>query len=1081
MRRLELGFDTKVTNRESLRAVVEDVRNLTKEAAAAEVKLKGLLSNKQGTQAAPFQIFSKQMDRELADIDRQLTQIEESFSRSTVAASGFNNVLKGIAVTAIATGAEELARYAARTETLAVVTDQLSKVNGINVQATRQQVDAVKALGITTQESLSTINRMIFANLDLRRSTDLARVAQDAAVIANKNSSEALDGLVLGITTRNARVLRTYGIVVDFEREYKKVAQEYGRELTNTEKTQVAFNTVLEKGTQIQGSYEASMLTTGKQLTSLSRQFDEAKNSIGNGFVPILGAAVRELSAMAGWLERNGDAVSTFATTAATAGIGARVGSFFGPWGTAAGAVLGGAAGMYLAPTEEGNIIPSAQAGLQSINRRRAELERMMGRTTDPKEQERIQKQLSEGIPQAMDTLKAAVADAYAQVLIKATKDTPLGKNQIGTAYGIAKEKYGEGIEISPGVKVRTVDIGQAIYDRLSPVSTSGPMVNRAAISQDQQEELARQAAEKAKKAQEKLDQTLSKFADVAVSELQRLYMDLDEAEKAASILGPKATSKLRSVAGDAAFRIVDKQVEKDYQKKASDAMFSRESTNYAMRLSGMDLDPSQRLVLTERGIGKAFQASPVGLGAGVAEQYMGRAAGDQAKLTRDRERDYEILQRMGDLEARRAELAGDQVAGLVRSLQIKNQMLDIEQKLGGLGKTQFDLDMERLRIREETEIRVLEIRKQQKEQTKEEAGRFFDAMTAGGAGITDYFSGMMKLNTRKIFQNAAGELFGGMSGKFQLPGQTNKDGSLNIFGKILQGTIGGVDPAKQLENATSQNTKETATNNQLLQRLNDLMRRAQGLPAEAGIGSVASTVGSLIPSGVLQGSVGAISPIFSLIDKSISSKSAKVLPGWSGSAADAAVAREMAAGMPAGTAININDNARGAGFAKGVGYAATVASGGMAVYSGIKQGGTQGYMNAASAALGTAAALDPEPISKGVLMAAAALTQVFSGVFGISEGDRRKRASEIDNTLKSAQYKAPEQLDKEIDAASGGSLDTNMRGDIRVYQTFEISAVDAKSFIDYKEPILDMVSQGVVEGGRLREEIRNVAAVSGA
>jgi hypothetical protein len=62
-----------------------------------------------------------------------------------------------------------------------------------------------------------------------------------------------------------------------------------------------------------------------------------------------------------------------------------------------------------------------------------------------------------------------------------------------------------------------------------------------------------------------------------------------------------------------------------------------------------------------------------------------------------------------------------------------------------------------------------------------------------------------------------------------------------------------------------------------------------------------------------------------------------------------------------------------------------------------------------------------------------------------------------------------------------GGSLDTNMRGDIRVYQTFEISAVDAKSFIDYKEPILDMVSQGVVEGGRLREEIRNVAAVSGA
>lgn len=61
----------------------------------------------------------------------------------------------------------------------------------------------------------------------------MARVAQDAAVIAGVNSSEALNGIVHGITTRQPEVLRTYGIIVTFEQEFAKAARGLGRDLND--------------------------------------------------------------------------------------------------------------------------------------------------------------------------------------------------------------------------------------------------------------------------------------------------------------------------------------------------------------------------------------------------------------------------------------------------------------------------------------------------------------------------------------------------------------------------------------------------------------------------------------------------------------------------------------------------------------------------------------------------------------------------------------------------------------------------------------------------------------------------------
>lgn len=190
---------------------------------------------------------------------------------------------------------KETADVAARTEVLDVIVKQVGKTAGYSATEIQKYVDGVKKMGITTQAADQVITKFIQRNLDLSKSAQLARVAQDAAVIGGTNSSAALEGIVHGITTQQIEVLRTYGIVINIEQELKKQAvsmQKSASALTQSEKQQAILNAVLTEGAKISGTYEASMGAVGKQIQSLPRYIEEAKNILGNEFLPILSELV---------------------------------------------------------------------------------------------------------------------------------------------------------------------------------------------------------------------------------------------------------------------------------------------------------------------------------------------------------------------------------------------------------------------------------------------------------------------------------------------------------------------------------------------------------------------------------------------------------------------------------------------------------------------------------------------------------------------------------------------------------------------------------------------------------------------
>ena len=138
---------------------------------------------------------------------------------------------------------------------------------------------------------------MIQSQLDLTKATQLARGAQNAAVIAGLNSSETFERMLHAIQANSVEILRTIGLNVSFENSYKKLARELDKnvdQLTEAEKVQSRFNAVLDGTTQVAGAYEAAMTTAGKQMLSFARYTQNFRIALGEAFEPALAEIVEK-------------------------------------------------------------------------------------------------------------------------------------------------------------------------------------------------------------------------------------------------------------------------------------------------------------------------------------------------------------------------------------------------------------------------------------------------------------------------------------------------------------------------------------------------------------------------------------------------------------------------------------------------------------------------------------------------------------------------------------------------------------------------------------------------------------------
>ena len=207
----------------------------------------------------------------------------------------FTQLKAGFGVFKIFGEAKEIALSAARYETLGI---SMHKV-GENAGYSRAEMEKFEAQlvknGISLQNSREVLGRLAASQVDLAKSGELARISQDVAVISGLDSSQALEKIVHGIVTAQPQILRTAGLVVDFESAYAKAAATMGKNtnaLTDAEKMQIRLNAALEAGKGYAGTYELAMTTAGKQLGSFERHLSNFKTLAGEVTLDALATGV---------------------------------------------------------------------------------------------------------------------------------------------------------------------------------------------------------------------------------------------------------------------------------------------------------------------------------------------------------------------------------------------------------------------------------------------------------------------------------------------------------------------------------------------------------------------------------------------------------------------------------------------------------------------------------------------------------------------------------------------------------------------------------------------------------------------
>lgn len=239
-----------------------------------------------------------------------------SFALGMGLVSGFRSL--GGAIT-------DFVNTAARTEVLNVAMLSVARSSSYMRSAVEADKKAVMELGIAEQEATQILTRFMQAQLDTADAAKLARVAQDAAVIAGYNSSQAAEQMTEAIAKQRPELLSAFGFTRNLNEIYNDYAKTVGKtakQLSEAEKKQAMLNYILAEGEKIAGTYEASMGAVGKQIGSLPRFWDTLKNAIARPLaLPAISVIVEgitnSLKNAISWTEANQSTLQRWGQTAA--------------------------------------------------------------------------------------------------------------------------------------------------------------------------------------------------------------------------------------------------------------------------------------------------------------------------------------------------------------------------------------------------------------------------------------------------------------------------------------------------------------------------------------------------------------------------------------------------------------------------------------------------------------------------------------------------------------------------------------------------------------------------------------------
>ena len=229
---------------------------------------------------------------ELSSFKEQAT----SFGETVKKALAFAGVAVGIweIAGALKEFATSAAMTGARTESLGIAMNKVGENAGLSAASLNYYVNQLKKAGITTQESMSAIVTAMVSGIDLTQLQALATRARDVAVLAGKNTSETLQTIMHALVSRQMEVIRNLNVpMANYEDAVKKISRSLNIDKDQIDSVTLAnalLKEFMESSKGAAGAAEAADKSVDKQMKSLARYAEEAKNSLWAFFEPIMQA-----------------------------------------------------------------------------------------------------------------------------------------------------------------------------------------------------------------------------------------------------------------------------------------------------------------------------------------------------------------------------------------------------------------------------------------------------------------------------------------------------------------------------------------------------------------------------------------------------------------------------------------------------------------------------------------------------------------------------------------------------------------------------------------------------------------------
>jgi phage-related protein len=232
---------------------------------------------------------------------QRATQSMNSFQQQS---SRLNNAMIGIGVVAGVAGAGVIAMgtkafmAAARVDELDYALNAVGKSTKMGYKALQDEALEIKGVGIEMEIAQKSVLKFAQNNLELGKASEIARIAQDLAIISGENSTETYNRLTHAVITGRSEVLKSVGIQKSAGQMYEEYAKKIGvatSSMTFQQKQAAILEGVIKEGANVFGTYEAAMKSPGKLLRSFARLHNELQVSVGGVLLKAFGPIIYSL------------------------------------------------------------------------------------------------------------------------------------------------------------------------------------------------------------------------------------------------------------------------------------------------------------------------------------------------------------------------------------------------------------------------------------------------------------------------------------------------------------------------------------------------------------------------------------------------------------------------------------------------------------------------------------------------------------------------------------------------------------------------------------------------------------------